>query len=355
MSARRKRRATMKTGLAPGSLIYTGEARAGHGTVHVVAYDEQREEVREGFDPAMLVDGPGVRWVDVDAIHDVELVRTIGEAAGLHPLAMEDMLNPDTRAKCEDYGNILFLVIKMLTRSSTAESPLAIDSEQVSLALGKGWLVTFQENPGDLFDPVRRRVRTEGTRIRKHGADHLVHALLDAIVDGYFPILEAFEEQIDLLQLSAIDSEQRDLPQRVHAVRTELVQLRRHLWGTREAVKDLAREDNPHLDPSVRPYLRDLQDHLNLAMDTADTANARLTSTVDLHLAAMSQRMNETMQVFTVASTIFIPLTFIVGVYGMNFDVMPELHQAWAYPAVWALMALISVGLLIFFRRRRFI
>jgi magnesium transporter len=230
-----------------------------------------------------------------------------------------------------------------------------IDIEQVSLVLGPGWVVSFQERPGDVFDPVRERIRSDSARIRRMGADYLAYALLDAVIDGYFPVIEALGGVIDALEEEVIERPSRSTLARIHATRRTLTTLHRIQWRQRDAVAGLLRDEELPFTKQVEPYLRDAHDHAFQTLDAIETFRDMVVGLMDLHLSTTSYRLNEVMKTLTIVATIFIPLTFVSGVYGMNFDYMPELHWHWAYPAVWALMVGVGVGLLLWFRARGWI
>jgi magnesium transporter len=296
--------------------------------------------------------GDGLTWVDVNGIHDVALVGRIGEIFGLHPLLLEDVVNTHQRPKFETHGEHLFLVLKMLLHDVGSAD---IEMEQVSLVMGRGLVITFQERERDCFDPVRRRLTSPSTQVRQHGADFLAYALVDTIVDNYFAVLEWMGDRIEDLEDRLIESPDQPTLQAVYQVKRSLAELRRVVWPLRDALGIMGRGDTPLIQPSTLPYLRDVQDHALRVIDTIETFRDMTATLVEMYMSGASHRLNEVMRVLTVLATIFIPLTFLVGVYGMNFDHMPELHWWWAYPVLWVLMVGSAAGMLAFFRRKGWI
>ena len=291
-----------------------------------------------------------VSWVDVTGVHDAQLVQAICTPFSVHPLAVEDVLNTSTRPKSEDHGDHLLLALRV-ARFEAAE----LDLEGVSLVLGPSWVITFQERPGDVWDPVRDRIRTARGRIRGRGADYLLHALLDAVVDGYFVVLEQLEDRVEALEDRALSGHDPDLPRSVHELKGTLMALRRAVSPLREALGQLAREESGLIEDRTRPFLRDLTDHVLQVLDLIDASRDRLVGVLELHLAVTSHRLNEVMRVLTVISAIFIPLTFLPGIWGMNFEQMPELGWRWGYPAALGLMGVVAAVTVVVVRRNRWL
>jgi magnesium transporter len=290
-----------------------------------------------------------VIWLNIDGLGDVALLQDLARLFHLHPLAMEDVVNTHQRPKVDQYEGSMFIVMRMMQRNET------LHSEQVSIFVGKGFVLTFQENlPGDSFEPVRLRLRGGGP-LTSRGADYLAYRLLDAIIDGYFPLLEQYGELLEALEEEVLLTPSRLTLLRVHAIRHDLLQLRRAIWPAREAINSLVRDPNPLIQADTRLYLRDAYDHTVQLMDFLETYRELGSDLRDLYMSATGNRLNEIMKVLTIISTIFIPLTFIAGVYGMNFDFMPELHTRWAYPLTLLAMAVIAIALLFYFRRKGWI
>ncbi|MEX1051181.1 MAG: magnesium/cobalt transporter CorA, partial [Gemmatimonadales bacterium] len=272
-----------------------------------------------------------------------------GTGFGLHPLLMEDLVNTTQRPKAEDYGDRYYLVLKMIMVHPEKRT---IEVEQVSLVLGPHWVLTFQEREADTFDPVRRRLEQAESRVRQHGPDYLMYALVDTVVDNYFQVAEGLGTRVEDLEPDVIASPDSSTLAELYAIKRALVSLRRFVGPAFDAVAHVRRGDSALIQQSTRLYLRDVEDHLVRIMETIDLNREMVQGMVDAYLSALSHRMNDVMRVLTVIATIFIPLTFIVGVYGMNFVHMPELGWRWSYPIVWGIMVSVGVGMLFFFRRR---
>lgn len=356
-SARRRlagRRAT--PGAAPGSVAYSGRHAPIAPRVRLVRYgpdglEERDLEAAEALAIARDPRGPGVAWLDVVGLADGAFLSDLGRAIGLHPLWIEDVANVGQRPKVESDDGAMLIVMRAL-RTVAGEAGPALDAEQVSIGLAPGLVVTFQERPGDPFEPLRERIRTPGTRLRASGPDYLAYALVDTLVEEAFALIERFGEAIDAIEDEAFRAPSPRHLQRIHALRMEALQVRRTVWPTRDLLAALLRDDTTLLGPEARTFLRDVQDHAVQAVDAVETLRELLTGLQEATLSTLSFRMNEVMKVLTVISTIFIPLTFLVGVYGMNFEHMPELGWRLAYPALWVAMIALAAGLAIGFRRR---
>ncbi|MCA9502094.1 MAG: magnesium/cobalt transporter CorA [Myxococcales bacterium] len=313
-----------------------------------------RERLEEGLvaDPkelARLIAQPdGVTWIDVAGFGDRGVLESIAAVLAIHPLAMADVVHVPQRPKAELHDDRLLVVTQMARVALSGE----VDIEQVSFVLGPGWVASFQERPGDVFDPIRARIRTPATRIRESKADYLLYSLVDAVIDGFFPVVEALGGVIEELEEEVLQSTSPASLARIHATRRTLLTLHRLQWRQRDAVNSMLRDEDLPLSPAVKPYLRDAHDHAFQTLDAIETYRDMVVGLMDLHLSAASHRMNEVMKTLTIVATIFIPLTFLAGVYGMNFDHMPELHWRWGYPAAWLSMIGIGAGLVWWFRRR---
>lgn len=301
--------------------------------------------------------GPKQRniWLNVDGLGEAALVQEVGEIFGFHKLALEDVVNTQQRAKLENYKDHQFLVTRILSYNERLES------EQLSIFLGSHYVVTFQEIPGDCFEPVRTRLRTGQTKIRELGPDYLMYSLLDSVIDSYFPILEKIGEKMETLEVEILSGQSPHFLAELHSMKRDLLTLRRAVWPLREIVNSLIRDANPLVSEQTRFYLRDCYDHVARIMDLVEMYRELAADLMDLYLSVVSHKMNEVIKVLTVISTIFIPLTFIVGVYGMNFDTssspwnMPELKWYYGYPLVWATMIFFVVILVVYFRRKGWI
>jgi magnesium transporter len=342
-----------KRGLPPGTLVHIGERGDEPVAVTIINYDETRIEERSCDPPGdacTVAIGPATTWINVNGLRDTGAIRQVCDGLGIHPLTQEDIVNTSQRPKIEDYGDYLYVVIRMLALDDGG-----IRSEQVSLVLGERWVVSFQEEPGDVFDHVRDRLRAGKGRIRKDGADYLLYVFLDAIVDSYFAVLETFGERIEDLEEDVIAAPDQETLQEMHATKRSLIALRRSIWPLREVVAALERGDSPLIRDTTLIYLRDVYDHTIQAADTVETYRDTMAGLLDIYLSGQSNRMNEIMKVLTIIATIFIPLTFLAGVYGMNFRGMPELEHPWGYPAALASMLAVALAEVVYFRKRGWI
>jgi magnesium transporter len=318
-------------------------------------YDLARQGERAlagpGEIPELLSDPALTVWIDVEGLGNLDVLREIGRLLEIHPLAIADVANVPQRPKVELYGDRLLIVCHQALPTPSG----GIDLEQVSIVLGPDWVVSFGEKPGDAFEPVRERIRSPQMRIRRMRADFLAYALIDAVVDGYFAVIEKLGNDLDALEDEVMEQPTRATLERLHAIRRQLLQLHRLQWRQRDAVATLWRDESFPIGADVRPFLRDVHDHAFVVLDSIETFRDLSVSLMDVYLSAASNRLNEVMKTLTLVATIFIPLTFVVGVYGMNFDVMPELRWRWGYPAVWAAMLAIGAGLYAWFRRRNWL
>lgn len=343
-----------KRGAPPGTMVHIGRHQPETTSLQLFDYsvDELREVTLTDPDSYQRAANNGrVTWLNLDGVNQAPVVEKLGNIFDLHPLVMEDILNTDQRPKVEDYDGYLYIVLRMLRFDKDQQQ---IQSEQVSLVMGENFVLSFQEQPGDVFESIRQRLRG-GRRIRFMRADYLTYALLDAVVDHYFEMLEHLGDQVEELEDQLIDEPGPDSLARIHHYKREMLLLRKAVWPLREVLSRLTRDDSPLIGQETRLYLRDVYDHAVHVIDSIDTIRELLVGMLDLYMSSVSKRMNEIMKVLTIFASLFMPLTFIAGVYGMNFTVMPELHWRWGYPAVMLLMLVIFSGLLIAFRRNRWI
>jgi magnesium transporter len=346
---------SIKSGLPPGSLVHIGETRTETVSINLIGYDSEAFDERsfKSLDECLpFLRRSGITWVNVEGVHNVEIIRHLGEQFSLHPLVLEDIVNTVQRPKIEDYDSYLFIVLRMLQPAGGGE----FTSEQLSIILGPEYLFTFQEGQqGDVFDSVRDRLRNAKGKIRAMGADYLAYSLIDAIVDSYFSVLEDLGERIVNLEEELTVAPDRATLHLINGIKKEIIFLRKAVWPLREAVSFLERGDSPLLTPSTRLYFRDVYDHTVQVIETVETYRDLLSGMLDLYLSSISNRTNEIMKFLTVIGTIFMPLTFLVGVYGMNFKHMPELEWRNGYYALWILMVVLSIGMIIYFRKKRWL
>ncbi|MGE0485498.1 MAG: magnesium/cobalt transporter CorA [Gammaproteobacteria bacterium] len=342
----------LRPGRSPGLPVFVGERKRDAVHLHVIDYAESgvTELEHASLDDCMRAgDGATVTWINVDGIHDVDMLSTLGARLGLHPLTVEDIANSTQRPKAEEYPGYIFLALKMILFDRESASLVV---EHVSLVIGERFVLTCLEDAGDVFDEVRARIRGGRGRIRAQGADYLGYALADAVVDHYFLTLDDFGNHIDELDDAILEAPSPAHVREIHRLKREAIRLRRAVWPLREEIIWLERSESRLVSHDTHVYLRDLHDHTLQVVDMVDGYRDILGTLHDTYLSAVSNRLNEIMKVLTVISTVFIPLTFLVGVYGMNFRHMPELEWHWGYPLVWLVMVVIAAAMLSQFKRR---
>lgn len=344
-----------RAGLPPGTLVHIGETKAEPVRVTVIDFDAERlhERVVDRIEECFpFRERPTTTWINVDGVHDVAIIERLGSCYGIHPIVLEDIVNTLDRPKILDFGDYLFVSLKMLY----FEPPRAeVKVEQVSLVVGSNFVISFQEDPGDVFDGVRERIRTGKERIRKSGADYLAYSLIDAIVDGYFVVFERLGDRIEEVQERLVGNPSAENLQQIHALKREMIELRRAVWPLREIVAALERSDSPLIARETSVFFRNVYGHTVEIIETVETFRDLISGMMDLHLSSLSMKLNEVMKVLTIIATIFIPLTFIVGIYGMNFRHMPELDWRYGYPAVMLVVAAVGVSMLVWFRRKKWL
>jgi magnesium transporter len=346
-------RLTTKIGLPPGTTVHTGEHKKEAVPVTQFIYDEKecREQTVSNIaDYQTAIEKNKITWLNADGVHNVDILNKVGEVFTLHPLVMEDIANTIQRPKIDEYEDYLYLSLRML--SAEAES-FQIDSEQVSFVMGKNFLVSFQEKPGDVFELIRDRLRQGKSRIRKMGSDYLMYSLLDAVVDHYFLILENLEDHIQEIEEEVAEDPKVSTLEKIHKVKKEIIYLRRSTWPLREIAGRLERLETPLISKETRLFLRDVYDHIIQIIEITESFQDIVASLLDLYLSSASNKMNNIMKVLTLVATIFIPLTFLAGIYGMNFRYMPELEWRWAYPALIGVMLSVGVAMVVYFKRKR--
>ena len=349
------KRVSKKVGLSPGTLVHIGEQKTERVRIRIIDYDEQRIEekdldtIEECFP---YKDQPGTIWINIDGLHEISVIEKIGKHFNLHPLVLEDILNTDQRPKLDAHEEYVFLTLKMLTFNDAKHQ---LTMENISIILGSSFVITFQEVEGDIFASVRERLRKGRGRIRTGGADYLAYALVDAIVDHYFVVLEKIGDEVESLEEELVANPSPQTLQTIHKLKRELIFLRRSVWPLREVIGTLERGEVGMIQNKTTVFLRDVYDHTIQVIDTVETLRDMASGMLDVYLSSVSNRMNEVMKVLTIIATIFIPLTFIAGIYGMNFKHMPELDWPWAYPVLWLLLIGIFVTMLLYFRRKKWL
>jgi magnesium transporter len=343
-----------KSGLPPGTLVHIGEKKTEEPKITVIDYDElhvEEREVKTVEECFIFKERPTITWINMDGLHQVDVLEKLGKCYGLHPLVLEDILNTDQRPKMEDYGEYLYIVLKMLEPDKSAGFLL----EQISLIVGTNFVLSFQERAGDVFNPIRERIRSGAGRIRKMGADYLAYTILDSIVDNYFIVLEKFGERIEFLEEKLVTQPTSETLQIFHHLKREMIFLRKAVWPLREVINSLERGESSLIQQGTRIFLRDVYDHSIQVMDTIETFRDMVSGMLDIYLSSVSNRLNAVMKVLTIIATIFMPLTFLAGVYGMNFKFMPELEWRWGYPSALLLMFAVGSLMLIYFKKKKWL
>ncbi len=345
-----------KAGLPPGTLVYTGQKKLESVKITVIDYDEQNfqeKQVTKIEDCFEYKTKPTVTWINIDGLHDVETIEKIGNQYDIHPLVLEDILHTGQRPKFEEAEQYIYIVLMMLRYDDENQSVIM---EQVSLVLGKNFVISFQEDiEGDVFEQIRDRIRNAKGKIRKMESDYLMHALLDAIVDGYFIILEKFGDKIEILEDQLMNNPAKSTLEQIHYLKREMIYLRKSVWPLRELISSLERSESELIKESTTAYIRDLYDHTIQVIDTVESFRDMAAGMLDLYLSSISNKMNEVMKVLTIITTIFIPLTFVAGIYGMNFDNMPELDWKYGYAAVLIFMLALFAGMIYYFKRKKWL
>jgi magnesium transporter len=350
-----EKRKSNKIGLPPGTIIHIGEKKIDQVKINLVDYNPEKLDTKLLVSPEdtfICRDTDTVSWINIIGLHDPEILQNIGSHFGIHALTLEDIVNTEQRPKVEIFDDYIFIVLKMVFYHKQTE---VIELEQLSIILGENYVITFQEREGDIFDPIRHRIQSTKGRLRKRGADYLTYALMDVVVDNYYLILEQMGETIEILEEKVLKDPDKSIPLKIQELKKDVLLLRKTLWPFREAINNLNKQETELIADTTYPYLQDLYDHTIQVVDTMESFRETVSGIMDLYLSNISNRMNEIMKVLTIIASIFIPLTFIAGIYGMNFENMPELKWSFGYPLAWALMVLIAAVLVIFFMKRKWI
>ena len=349
-----KKREEIK-GLSPGSLVFIGTQKVENIRLRVIDYNEARlkeDELKNIADGTEFKRTKTVTWINIDGLHDLSLMKDIGKTFDLHPLLLEDILNTGQRPKLEEFDNCLFIVLKMLRYDKEKQVILA---EQLSVVLGDTFLLTFQEQPGDVFEPVRERIRKQKSRIRASGIDYLAYALMDTVVDNYIFIIERLGEKIEDIEEEVLDNAAPRVMEKINTFKREMNYLRKSIRPAREAIIQLSKLDSELIRDTTIPFLKDLQDLITHAAEAIDTYREMLSDQLNLYNSVISNRMNDIMKVLTIFAAIFIPLTFIAGIYGTNFEYLPELKFKYSYFFFWGVMLAVAAAMLIFFRKKKWL
>ncbi len=349
------KKTSRKVGLPPGTLVQVEDKKTEKVKITIIDYDEtqfQEKEARTVEECFPFKDKPTVTWINIDDIHQVEIMEKIGTHFGIHPLVLEDIMHTAQRPKIEEFEDYIFVVVKMIYFDDKKND---IEAEQLSIILGPNFVISFQEKEGDVFDHVRERIRRNKGRIRKMKADYLAYVLIDTIVDHYFIVLEKLGEKIEGMEEELVTNPTPVTLQTIHTLKRELIFLRKSIWPLREVISVLERGELSLIHKSTGIYLRDVYDHTIQVVDTVETFRDMVSGMLDIYLSSISNKMNEVMKVLTIIATIFIPLTFVAGLYGMNFKYIPELEWHWGYFAVLFVMVIIGFGMVMYFRNKKWL
>ncbi len=349
------KRSSKKAGSAPGTLVFVGEQKVENVKFTIIDYDAdtlQETEVTSIEECLVFRDKKSVTWINISGLHDVEIIEKLGVKFNLHPLLMEDIVNTDQRPKLEDHDDYLIVILKMLYSEGQNH---VTQHEQISLIVTPSVVISLQEKEGDVFDPVRQRIRKGKGRIRKSGTDYLAYALIDTVVDHYFKVFEEIGLKIEALQDQVLENPSPEILQAIQNLKREMIFIRKSIWPLREIISGLLRSESVLIKEDITTYLRDVYDHTIQVIDTTETFRDMLSGMLDIYLSSVSNRMNEVMKVLTIMATIFIPMTFIAGIYGMNFEFMPELKWHWSYPVLWVVLITIFIAMVLWFKRKKWL
>jgi magnesium transporter len=353
---KRSKNISKSVGQSPGALIYTGDKPVTDVIITIIEYNakDYRKSVAKTLDECVACKfSKDISWINIDGVHNIEIIKTLGEQFNLHPLLLEDVLDTQIRPKIEFFDHYVFIVLKMLRYNKTT---LEVEAEQVSMVMGDTYVISLQEDrEGDVFDPIRNRLESAGGRTRRSDADFLFYSLIDTVVDNYFLVLEKIGERVEALEDEITNEPTDDTLKKLYKLKQELIFIRKSVWPLREVISSLEREETPLIRKETRKYIRDAYDHTIQVIDTTESYRDSMGSLLDIYLSSISNRTNDVVKVLTIISTIFMPLTFIAGVYGMNFDYMPELRWKYSYFVVLGLMLLSALAMLMWFRRKKWI
>lgn len=349
------KRHSRKIGTPPGTFDLVGEQKMEKVKITVMDYSEKNyefKEIEKVEDLFPYRENTNVSWINIYGLHEPEILEKIGNHFGVHALVLEDIANTAHRPKLEVHDDFIFIVLKMIWFGADDE---ALQVEQISLIYGKNFVLCFQERKGDIFQSLRERIKNNQTRLRKSGADYLTYRIMDVVVDNYFSVLEKLGDQIELLDEEVINNPGQEIIQKIYDLKRNLIFLRKSIWPLREVVNNITREENSLFKKATFPFLHDLYDHAIQVIDTLETYRDLVSGLLDMYMSNVSNKMNEVMKVLTIIATIFIPLTFLAGIYGMNFEFMPELKWPYAYPILLSVMVIVLLGMLFFFKRKKWL
>ena len=342
-----------KLGLPPGSIVHIGEQKVDKTIIEVIDFDGENLQIIQSDkieDIFKFKETSTNSWINIVGLHETDILQKIGQNFEFHSLVIEDILNTDQRPKLEIFDDYIFIIMKMIVYDAETQK---LNIEQVSIILGKNFVFTFQERRGDVFQPIRERLKNSKGRLRKNKHDYLMYALMDVIVDNYFRILEDISNDIERFEEEVTQSPDHRLVEKIYNIKRELLLLKKSIWPLREIVGSLKKEETDLIAGNTEIYLNDLSDHIIQLIEVTETYRDMASGLMDTYMSMVSHRMNEVMKVLTIIATIFIPLTFIAGIYGMNFEIMPELKWKWGYFSVWVIMIVIFIGMLFYFKKKK--
>jgi magnesium transporter len=354
MMRKRQSKSSRKIGLPPGTIVYPEKVKKKEIRVDIIDYNKDDFLIRtfKGIDENLTqINESKVRWINIVGIENLKVVEEIGKQFNLHPLLLEDVVSPYQRTKYEDFKDYVFIVLKKLTWTEEKE----FFTEQISIILGENYVISFQEQETGLFEPIFERIKTPKGRIRLMGADYLAYTLIDIIIDNYFVVQESIGEIIEGIEEELIESPTIQTLQAIYKLKRDVTELRKSIWPLREVINKLQREQSPLISDDLQIYLRDIYDHIFRIYDSIQDYRDIITGMLDMYLSSVSNKMNEIMKVLTIISTIFIPLSFLAGFYGMNFMYMPELKSPIAYPTLILVMIIMAILMLFFFKKKDWI
>nr|WP_321256825.1 magnesium/cobalt transporter CorA [uncultured Pseudodesulfovibrio sp.] len=344
-----------KSGMPPGSLIFIGRQKNETPRLRIIDYDMGiiRDEFIQTIDDATCAKTTATTsWINIDGLHEIEIIKRVGDNFNIPSMVLEDILNTGQRPKIEEYPNHIFISMKMLLLD---EDETTVRAEQLSAVLAKNYLITFQEQPGDVFEPVRERIKRQGGRLRKLGPDYLLYTLIDCFLENYLKVIEKMGERIEEMEDEVFGNPEPDLLEEINLYRREMAYVRKAVRPTKEIISKINKLESDIISTEILPFLKDLSDITELSVDSAEIYKEMLASHITTYNMVMGNRLNEIMQFLTIFATIFIPLTFLAGIYGMNFDVIPELHYKYGYYVLLSLMVAVAITMLLYFKKRRWI
>lgn len=354
MKVKKKKKSYKAQNLPPGTISYRGKKQSAYTAIDIINYnkDAYKKLESKNVEDAFNFKGTDhITWININGLNNVDEIEKLGAHYNLHPLTLEDIVNTNHRPKIDEFDDYLFIVLKMLYFKDDDE----LIYEQLSLVVGDDFVLTFQEADGDVFNELRDRIATSKGRIRGLGSDYLMYAIIDAVVDNYLSIIEAFGDRIEDLEDSIFDSDTDTNASSIQALKREVLKIRRSIFPLREVINRLEKTECKIIDAKTHSYLRDLYDHIVQVNESIDLYREMIWSLMDMHMSIISNKMNEVMKVLTIIATIFIPLTFIAGIYGMNFDNIPELHYQYSYYILWAVMIIMFIFMLLYFRKKKWL